>query len=324
MKRPLIYFAAVLILAAVVIALERPDMPSRGDVDETPLFPGYNAKEITRFEVGQLLSGVQAKREGDAWQVADFVTPMRRELMQKEGAALPAEAWYPADRGIVEGMLGIFGDFPRGMVVSANPEKQAEYQVTGPLGLSVRLYKGDAKVVDITVGRQSPDYSGNIVKVGDSNDLTLSDRVLTGLIPVAVADWRERMIWRVAPEHIRRITITNPKDSFDAIKGDDGVWRRTTSADTALDQEKIKGVAVKLAQLRAAGFANAGDPMTNFKNAALTVRVELDDGTVHELAIGGANNLNLRYARHAGTSQVYFVEGFDIFLSDEFAGLAKK
>ncbi len=308
MKRPLIYFAIVLILAAVVIIIERPDIPSRGDVDETSLFPGYDAKDITRIEVGQILSGVQAKREGDAWQVADFVTPMRRELMQKEGASPPAEAWYPADRAIVEGMLGIFGDFPRGMVVSANPEKQAEYQVTGPLGLSVRLYKGDAKVVDVVIGRQSPDYSGNIVKVGDSNDLTLSDRILTGLIPVAVAEWRERTIWRVAPERLRRITITRPKDSLDAIKGEDGVWRMTKPSGEAIDQAVLKGLAEKYAQMRAAGFANAGDPMTNFKNAIFTVRIELDDGTVHELAIGGANNLNQYYARHTGDTQVYLVE----------------
>ncbi len=308
-KRPFIYLGIVVLIAVVVFLIERPDLPKRGDVSDEPLFSHYDAKKITRIEVSQILSGVQLEKEGDRWLVADLVTPMRKELLEKEAKEYPEITWYPADISVIGTALGVFGDFPRGVVVSTNPDHQALYQV-GPVGLSVKLYEDEKNVVDITIGKTSRDFTGNYVRVSDSNNVLISDRKLEGLFPTAVPDWRDHTIWRVDPKRVAAVEVRRPLGSYRLEKDDQGAWRMEKKK-IKLDQEKATKLVERLAYLRAAGFASKEDPKVNFKSASLELTVELDDGQAMELEVAGSNNLKQQYARRPDDSQMYLVSNLN-------------
>ncbi len=314
-KRPLIYLGIVLAIAVIVFLIERPDRPWRGDVSDERVFVDYDAERITRIEIGQILSGVQLKREGKSWLVADRATPMRLELLAKEGKQAPEVIWFPADRSVVGSALGVFGDFRRGVVVSTNPENQKVYHVSGPLGLNVRLYEGDEKVVDVTIGKQSRNLSGNYVRVGDSDEVTLSDRRLAQLFPTAVPDWRDRTIWRIDPKEVTALTVERPAGSYELVRND-GTWKLTKGG-SPIDEKKVEQLIRKLSAIYAAGFASADDPRTQFKRPAIQVTLATKDGKTYELDVGGSNNLKQYYARRAGDEQVYLVGALDALIPED-------
>ena len=226
MKRSLIYLGVVLAVAVIVFLIERPDLLNRGDASEEPIYPQYDARRVDRIEIGQLLSGVQLKREGNEWKVADLVTPMRKSLLEKEGKELPKPKWFKADRLAVGGALGVFGQFPRGVVVSTNAEMQGVYRVAGNVGLRVRLFdESGEKMVDVVIGKQSPDFSSNYLRVERSDTVTLTDRVIDAMFPTTVAHWRDRTIWSINPDTVEAVSVWRPKNSYDLVKHDDKwIW----------------------------------------------------------------------------------------------------
>lgn len=320
-KRPLIYLGIAILVAVVVFLIERPDLPMRGDVSDEPTFPQYDAREVTRIEVQQLLSGVQLKKEGDDWFVSDMPTSMRKELLEKEGKSIPQIKWFPADRSVVGSALGVFGDFPEGMIVSTNPDEQMIYQVRGPLALTVKMYKGNEKEVDVAIGKRSPDFSGNYVRVGDSNEVRLFERVIETLYPTSVPAWRDHTIWRVSPSMLDRVDVDRIKDSFAMARNEEGDWVLIQPKTVELDQEKVKNFLNQLSYIRANGFASEGDPMSKFKRAELKLTLALRGGSSEVLEVGGSNNLGQSYARREGDSQTYLMTKPDVFIPESWEDL---
>lgn len=325
MRRPLIYLGIVVAIAVAVFLIERPDLIKRGDVSDEPVFPEYDAKRITRMEVGQLLSGVELRRDGEGWMVSSMMTPMQKELMEEEGKEIPGEddRRYRADRTRVGVALGVFGDMWRGIVVSTNPDRQALYHVNDAIGLHVRLYEGDRKVVDVVVGKQSPDFGSNYIRVGDSNEVMLTDRVITGQFPVTVADWRDHTIWRVNPAKVKEVEVSRPKGSFELEK-DGGKWKLEDHESAQLDEEAVDRFISRIALLRASGFASNGDPRSKFKRPETALKMELEDDREFEIEFGGSNNLNQTYARVKGDDQVYLIKNVDSIIPKDWKNLQKR
>jgi hypothetical protein len=325
MRRPLIYLGIVVAIAVAVFLIERPDLIRRGDVSDDPVFPEYDAKRITRMEVEQLLSGVALKRSADGWNVSSLMTPLQKELMDKEGKEIPGEddRWYKADRTGVGVALGVFGDLWRGIVVSTNPDRQALYHVNDALGLHVRLFEGDRKVVDIVVGKQSPDFGSNYIRVADSNDVMLTDRVISEQFPVTVADWRDHTIWRVDPAKVKGVEISHPKGSFE-IEKDGGGWKVEGQGEAELDVEKVDRFISRVVFLRASGFASDGDPKSKFKRAGMALGLELEDGGELEIEFGGSNNLGQTYARVKDDNQIYLLKNVDSIVPKGWKDFQKK
>jgi hypothetical protein len=310
MKRPLVYLGIVLAIAVVVFLIERPDKGKRGDVRSEPVYPSYDARRVSRIELGQLLSGVQLKKDGDRWMVAEFITPMRENLIKKEGKEIPEPEWHHANKTMVGGALGVFGQFPRGVVVSNNPELQMNYQVVDGIGLTVRLYDDEGnKMVDVVIGKRSPDMSSNYVRVDGSNDVMLTDRVIDDMFATAVAKWRDNTIWRVDPEGIEKVSVWRPKGSYEIAKDEKGNWFFVEPKGKTIDQEKVKNLVGHLSLLHAAGFASKDDPMSSFKHPAMKLSLDLKGGDRLYLELGGSNNLGQHYARVEGSDQVYLIEG---------------
>ena len=322
MKRRIVYLFAVVVALAVLI-IYRPDLGLQGDADFTPLISDYDTGKITSIEVGQLVSGVRLKREGNEWFVADMATPLREKLGE-QGIVKPSKTkWFAADEEVVKRALNSLVNVQKGIVASMNPGNQVAYQVKGPMGLHVVLGRKDGTVADIVIGKTAPDHSGSYVRMEGSDEVLLVNKALAGLFPTALTDWRDRTIWDVEPKKIRSVIVSTPKKSYELVKKEDA-WTVPGKPDEKLDDKIVSELLGSVSDMRAKGFAVESDPRAAFKKPELTVDLLLDDGTTRTLEIAGKNNLGQSYARNKGDDQVYLVGSPDSLVPTNVNELRKK
>lgn len=181
MKKPIIYLIIALVVAGVVFILENPSRPRVSDSTEGYFIPNFDSANVARIEVDQLIDGASIRRTGDGWEVAELITPIKKELLEKEGQPLPEESWQPADPQRVTGALGVFGGLDRGVLVSDNPEKQSLFQVD-KTGLSVRAFAADGKpVFEVIIGKNGPDFASNYIRKTNENTVYLVHRPIVGV-----------------------------------------------------------------------------------------------------------------------------------------------
>lgn len=323
MKRKLIYLGIVIVVALVVLIIERPDLNLQGDADFEPLISDYDLDGVTQIKIDQLVSGVQVKKDGDTWMVADMTTSLREQL-GKQGSGQPKETvWYPADTAVVKRALRALANVQKGIVASMNPDNQVAYQVGGLIGLHVVLGKENGTVADVIIGKTSPDHSGSYVRNQGSDEVFLVNKTLAGLFPTALTDWRDRTIWNVEPEKVKSISVVTPRNSYEIVKDED-VWAVRGKPDATLDKVMMSELLGRLSDMRARGFAAQGDPRAAFKKPALTVELALDSGEAKILEVAGVNNLGQAYARRKGDDQVYLVGSPDSLVPADWNKLKKK
>lgn len=190
MKRSLFYLGIVIVIAFLAWFIERPDLSSVSDVNDELILPDFNADQVTRIEIEQLVSGVQLERREGIWHVAPFVTKLGRELAEKEKREIKDVEWFVADEARIHHALGVFGDLSRGLVVSSNPENQNLYNV-GVAGLTIRLFGPEGKrLIALIIGKNGPDLVTQYVRRDGENDVLLVDRTLTGIFSIAAEDWK--------------------------------------------------------------------------------------------------------------------------------------
>ena len=306
-KRPLIYLLIVLIAGIIVFIVERPDLPSRGDVSDKPMFPEYDAKKITKIEVSQLISGVVLEKRADGWYVSELITPMRREVMNDKNEDAPLK-WYPADYSFVASALGVFGDFPHSIIVSKNSDEQNAYQVRGPLSLNVKLFEGDDAKVDVRIGKRSNEFSGNFIAVENGKEIRLFERIIDNLFPVTAAQWRDKTVWRVSPNLIKAVSVERNKSTYKIERDEKGAWAASEPNKDAVDQKKADSLVRSLSYISALGFASESDPAALFQDSSGKITLFLEDGTKRSLKIGKTNNLKQYYAISEGDSQIYLID----------------
>lgn len=322
MKRRLIYLGVVIAVALAVLIIYRPDLGLQGDADFEPLVADYDAGKVTGIRVEQLLSGVQAKKDGDVWMVADMATPLRDKLGRQSGKQ-SGPTWYVADADVVKRALGALNDVQKGIVASMNPGNQVAYQVAGPVGLHVVLEKKDGTLADIVIGKTSPDHSGSYVRMQGGNEVFLVSKTLAGLFPTALTDWRDRTIWNVEPKKIKSVSVSTPGGSYELVENK-GEWSVIGKPNVELNKAVVSELLGKVSDMRAHGFAVSEDPRAAFKKSAFTVELALNDGKSEVLEIAGANNLGQAYARRRGDDQVYLVNSPGSLFPADWNELKKK
>lgn len=309
-KRPIIYLGIALAVALAILLIERPERPRVGGVSEEYFIPGYDSAKIQRVEVEQLVDGCTLKREGDGWLVSDLTTPLRKELLDKEGREAPQERWFTADRARVGGALGAFGGLEQGVVVSDNPGKQSLYQVD-KAGVSVRAFDSDGKeITDVVVGKNGPDFSSTYIRRADGDRVYLIRRSIVGMFSPRAFDWRERRIWPIEPASVSAIEVKSPKGKWSAARDEKGEWKITQPSESIPDQTRFKEFVGKLAHLTAEDFADNIDAKSAGMDAPpLSVAITYADGKTAGLSIGGKDPQGRSYARLEGADQIYLLSG---------------
>lgn len=291
MKRfyPIILLLVAIAIAIAVIIIEDPTRSRVDDVAGKTFSPGFDADEVQRIQITHLLSGAEIKRDGDRWLVSESVTPIKDELLTREGRESPRMRWFRADRARIVSTLGNFGGLPEGVVVSSNRDKQAIYGVDAT-GLRIKLIgKGGETIEDVIIGRNGPDLVSNYVRRPDADEVFLIGRPLAGVFSPSALDWRERKLWMLKSADITMISLSSRGESFEARKGESG----------------FGGIASALAQVSADGFPK--DPDMKLGEVIATLRIEYEGGEPLTLRIHEPIDDGRHPARLEGVTETYLL-----------------
>ncbi|OGQ22069.1 MAG: hypothetical protein A3I05_07480 [Deltaproteobacteria bacterium RIFCSPLOWO2_02_FULL_44_10] len=189
-KRPYFYFGMTLVLAFAIFIFERPDLFT--GKEERQLLEKFDAHNVEKIEFEHFIGGIQLKREGEGWKVAKFTSELEKQVAVKEGisSSVGEPEWVDADTARVHQALGVFGDLPQGILVSANPSKQMEYQV-GVTGQKLKFYDRDGKLLaSLIIGKNGPDFVSNYVRYEGKDEVYLVNKSLQGIFSPSVDDFR--------------------------------------------------------------------------------------------------------------------------------------
>lgn len=310
-RRALILLAAAIVVAIAVLMIENPDRSRVDDVGDRYFLKNFESSNVDRIEVTQLIEGAEIKRDGERWLVRKITTPLKGDLLEKEGRNETPGRWFRADRSRVSGALGNFGGLAEGVVVSSNEDKRRLYRVEAT-GVRVKLFDRNGELIDdIIVGKNGPDLASSYVRRSNEDEVYLLDRSISGVFTPFVQDWRDRKLWILKPEEIVAISIDSKDGSFSARKDRDGKWI-DASGGIEPDQEGMNDIATKLLRVNAEGFPS--DPDMDTGDGYLTLTIERDDGKKLELVVFRKDGEGNYPAKLTGVDEIYmlsddFVEG---------------
>ncbi|MFH1829983.1 MAG: DUF4340 domain-containing protein [Pseudomonadota bacterium] len=298
-KRPLIYLLTALAFAIIVLAIENPYSSRVNDVPDQTFYPGFDSAQVKSVKVTQLLDGAKLMRDGDRWLVREISTPIKKELLLKEGREDRQSKWLRADRIRVNSALGGFGGLPQGVMVSDNMDRRSLYQVEAT-GLRVQLIGDDDKpIADVIIGKNGPDLASSYIRKADEDEVYLVRRSLAGLFTPIASDWRERKIWVINPDDITAIDVRSYKGSFTAARDKDGKWKD-------VDEEEMKSLLIKVSDIRAKGFPI--DPDIKLAcEPEFILTLKRSNGEDLELTVYCANSKELYPAKLKGVDEIYYL-----------------
>lgn len=187
--RPFIYLGIAIFVAAVVFLFEGPGKPRVSDVDDGYFVIGFDIDKIGAVTITQLVDGVQLRRKDSGWEVRDFATPLKEELLKKEGREGAESAWQDADITRVSSALGRFGGLDKGVIVSSNSEKQSLFQVDAA-GLKVSAFDKENKpLFEVIIGKMGPDFTSTYIRRANEDKVYLVNRSMVGVISPRASDW---------------------------------------------------------------------------------------------------------------------------------------
>ncbi len=190
MKKQLILLAVLVLAAVILVALERP-FESR--LDEDPygkLFPNLSRNDVYSLEISQLMESVVITRAGDGWTAVESETPLKKELLSKEGKQSDAQQPVKADSEKVESAIILLKSLPAGIVATNSSDKTDELQL-GITGVTVKASdKNQKELLSFTIGKSGPDFMSTYVIKPGSDSIMLVGQPLVGVFSPRVSDWK--------------------------------------------------------------------------------------------------------------------------------------
>ena len=132
---------------------------------------------------------------------------------------------HPADSSHVRDLLAGFVDSTDwGELVAESPASYARLGVDADSGRHVRVVSRGGKVLDLTGGKRTSDWSGLYVRRrGDSAVYALHSSQLGEALTRSADDWRDKRIARVNPDSVASATIARGARSV-TLRKDAGKW----------------------------------------------------------------------------------------------------
>ncbi|MBM4269794.1 MAG: DUF4340 domain-containing protein [Deltaproteobacteria bacterium] len=274
-----VVFVALLVGALAVLR----EKPERGM--ERLSFATIEVDDVTRIETkGE--KGVELKKEGDLWKLADGKR---------------------ADRAAIQRLLVAVPKIQSSTVVTRNPERFAELEVDDAKGTTVVAAAGDRELAEFVVGKSA--RGGTHIRVGD--DVF----AVRGVYPSEfVRDaWYEKKLFDVKPEDVEKIEIALADGTTYALVRKEQDWAiedpSVLPAGFRFDPAQAKVVANQ-AIFASAGEvldADPGDEKTGLGGATDAFTLVGKDGKRQTLRLGGEDENKHVYARADGWNEVVTV-----------------
>lgn len=193
----------------------------------------------------------------------------------------PAE--YRANEQVVTGVIETLDSLALVDVVSTNPAKRGTFQVDST-GTRVQVLEGDKTVLDVIVGKSSPDFSHTYLRPEGGDEVYRADGMLTYNFNKRVDDWRDKTILDIDPAGIVRLTLDYPKEKTQVVlaKRDATTWTVAAAGATPEvgDSLAVAAVLRSSAKLSTVNFATPEETATvSFAAPDFRLQIDTDAGS---------------------------------------------
>jgi len=205
MKRNTLILAGILVflIVATFLVLERPGERSVSS-DSGAMLISYDSAAITKIEIRSGAERTLLQREGSGWMLT---APLRAK----------------ADDAGIHQILSKAKSMAVKALISSNPDKQSVFQVDS-MGTLVKLYEGEAERAAFRIGKPGSTYTESYVRREGSNDVYLTDGMLTYTFVKQPRDWRDKAITRLPQESIKSVRFQYGDTTF-SMAFQDSTWR---------------------------------------------------------------------------------------------------
>jgi hypothetical protein len=227
----LLAILVLLVLATLVVMQQPGEVSSSGSGGK--VLVDYDSSAVDKLEIISTKLAVTLERQGGKWMLT---SPLR----------------YQANETFVAEAVGKGKHIEVSKPVSTNPENQFRFEVD-TTGTRVQMYeRGTLKAV-FFVGKASPSFTETYVRPAGSNDVYLTNGILTSTFNRRLEDWRERTVFKTDQEGIKNVKFTYGDTTFTlALK--DSLWKIGNDSTV---QPTVKSFLSTLANVQADEFVDS-------------------------------------------------------------------
>jgi hypothetical protein len=219
----------VVLVAATLWVMQRPGEQSTSS-DGGNVLVRYDSASVDRMDILLPSGMVTLVREGDRWML---IAPLRA----------------PADQHAVRAAIGQGTSLRLKALVSSNPAKQHLFQLDSTSTL-VRFSAKGSEVAAFRTGKPGPTYTETYVRKEGSQDVYLTDGMLSVVFAKPPRDWRNKAILDLRAEDIHSVAFHYGDTTFTLSKTDSS-W--VVDGEPATEYA-VRGFLASLASLQCDDF----------------------------------------------------------------------
>ncbi len=267
---------------------------------------------VQRWQQGRLVASAPARTLDIQ---PDRVTGLRITKPGSPAVAIErvAGAWriqspgdYRANEQVVTGVLETLDSLALVDVVSTNPAKRGTFQVDST-GTRVQVLEGEKTVLDVVVGKSSPDFSHTYLRPEGGDEVYRADGMLSYNFNKRVDDWRDKTILDLDPAGIVRLTLEYPKEKSQVVLAKrDTTWTVAAAGGAAevADSLAVAQVLRSSAKLSTVNFATPEETATvDFAQPDFRLQVDTDGGSHTVTFVEGESGK--MYAQRSGDATLF-------------------
>ena len=231
MKRSTLYSIVVLIVLAIATFLV---MNREGEISSSG-------------STGQML----VDYDSTAVDKLELIAPSKKVVLEKQAGVwmITSPINYRADQTSVTSAVGKGRRIELKSLVSTNPENQKLFQVDST-GTLVNVYTNGTLKAAFIVGKPSTSFTENYVRLSGSNNVELTNEVISSYFNKQPKDWRDKTVFKTEESTIKNVTFQYGDTTF-SLTMEDSLWR--VGRDSA-NQTAVKPLLNALASIQADDF----------------------------------------------------------------------
>lgn len=234
MKRSTLYSVIVLIALAIVafFALRREgELSTSGTTGQ--MLVSYDSSAVDKIELFSPAKTIVLEKKAGTWMLTSPIN-------------------YRADQTSAASAVGKGRRIELKSLVSTNPENQKLFQVDST-GTLVKVYANGTLKASFVVGKPSNSYTENYIRLSGSNDVQLTNEVISSYFTKQVKDWRDRTVFKTDESGIKNVTFQYGDTTF-TLMMQDSLWRIGTDS---ANQTTVKPLLTALARIEADDFIDS-------------------------------------------------------------------
>ncbi len=215
---------------------------------------------------------------------------------------------YPANRPVIDDMLGKIGGFTIENTISQQLETHPSFGLDSLSGFDVRIFQNGKMAGEMVIGKVDNDWSHTYVKEKDQKEVYLLNGNIGYVFRRSLRDWRDKTILKLDQEQVKQITIQQIDQPELIFQKNDSLWQVESNSRKAQAKSTIMAqILSSLSNLLTADFAD-DTLQLSFDSPQLTLSAEMTNGEKQTLiGIPADTTANRYYLKNTQNPQIFIV-----------------